>query len=728
MLIHRLVIEFQLRGHDPTDHLKGLIIKDEEIEDLLDQSLFFNVQPALNSTELKHFQKQLATREAKIASRKAAALQNGTSLRLEQLKELFSLSPFDIDTLLICLAPELDLRFEKIYAYLQDDVTKKRPGVELILKIIGPSLAEQLEGRVRFHASSPLMQHKLLQLLDDPSQPHPPLLSKYIKMDHRVVDYLLGSDRMDDRLMPFVDEILPEIGFEEILIPGEIKDRFENVMKNRKLSESPQKPEQRARLILYFQGPYGVGKRTAAAAICHELGQRLLHVDLKQPAGNTPLDFDTAIQLVNREALFQDCALYFDGFDALMADDRHNQLAVFLRELASHSGLCFLAGEKIWEPVDALHHADFLRVEFSKPGYLDRIVLWHRFLEKGHPAISDGDLNTLANSFRLTGGQIRDAATTARNLAKWRNFANGQATADDFNVACRLQSNRKLAELAQNITPLYKWEDIVLPHDRLRQLREICSYVKYRSFVYDEWGFDRKLSLGKGLNVLFAGPSGTGKTMAAEIMAGELGLELYKIDLSTVVSKYIGETEKNLARIFTEAETSNSILFFDEADSLFGKRSEVKDSHDRYANIEISYLLQRMEQYEGMVILASNLQKNMDEAFMRRMHFNVEFPLPNAKERGQIWQKIWPLDTPCSPKLDLNFMAHRFEITGGNIRNIALASAFLAAADGKIVTMEHLIGATQREYQKMGKLLMREEFGEYADHLEEKVMGRKSKS
>jgi SpoVK/Ycf46/Vps4 family AAA+-type ATPase len=301
-------------------------------------------------------------------------------------------------------------------------------------------------------------------------------------------------------------------------------------------------------------------------------------------------------------------------------------------------------------------------------------------------------------------------------------------TAADLHTACRLQSNRKLATLARKITPHYTWGDIVLPPDRLQQLREICNQLKYRARVYDEWGFDRKLSLGKGLNVLFAGPSGTGKTMAAEIMAGELGLDLYKIDLATVVSKYIGETEKNLARIFGEAETSNAILFFDEADALFGKRSEVRDSHDRYANIEISYLLQRMEEYDGVAILATNLHKNMDEAFVRRMHFTVEFPFPDQTHRLRIWEKIWPAETPRAPGLDLDFMARRFEIAGGSIRNIALAAAFLAADEcaahssegegcGQVVGMSHLIRATQREYQKMGKVVVDGEFGEYAGHV-----------
>ena len=230
----------------------------------------------------------------------------------------------------------------------------------------------------------------------------------------------------------------------------------------------------------------------------------------------------------------------------------------------------------------------------------------------------------------------------------------------------------------------------------------------YRDLVYGDWGFGRKLALGKGLAALFAGPSGTGKTMAAEIIAAELGLELYKIDLSTVISKYIGETEKNLSGIFAEAETSNAILFFDEADALFGKRSEVRDSHDRYANVEVGYLLQRMEEYEGVAILATNLRKNMDDAFLRRLHFTVEFPFPDASERQRIWQRIWPGDTPVDAALDFGLLAARYELAGGNIRNIAVAAAFLAADDGQLVRMRHVIQATQREYQKTGKLIVEE--------------------
>jgi SpoVK/Ycf46/Vps4 family AAA+-type ATPase len=231
--------------------------------------------------------------------------------------------------------------------------------------------------------------------------------------------------------------------------------------------------------------------------------------------------------------------------------------------------------------------------------------------------------------------------------------------------------------------------------------------------VYYDWGFDDKLSLGKGLNVLFSGPSGTGKTMAAEVIASELSLDLYKIDLSMIVSKYIGETEKNLNRIFKEAEQSNAILFFDEADALFGKRSEVQDSHDRYANIEISYLLQKMEENEGIVILASNLSQNIDDAFLRRMHFTVEFPFPEEEYRYKIWKSLFPVEAPLSGDIDYEFLAKRFKLSGGNIKNIVVNSAFLAAENSGVIAMDDVINAAKREFQKIGKVCSQSEFGKY---------------
>jgi SpoVK/Ycf46/Vps4 family AAA+-type ATPase len=291
---------------------------------------------------------------------------------------------------------------------------------------------------------------------------------------------------------------------------------------------------------------------------------------------------------------------------------------------------------------------------------------------------------------------------TARDFALWQEEP---LTTSHLLAASRTHSNQKLSTLATKITPRYSWDDIVLPHDSLAQLREMINTMKKQAVVYNQWGFGQKLAIGKGLKALFAGEPGTGKTMSADILAHDLGLDLYKIDLSTVVDKYIGETEKNIGRIFDEAATSNAILFFDEADSLFGKRSEVKDSHDRHANIQTGYLLQRMESFDGVVILATNLRSNIDEAFTRRLHFLVEFPFPEVADRERIWRVTFPPQTPIDEAVDFRLLAERFRLTGGNIRNIVLAAAFLAAEEDDKVRMTHILHAARREYQKMGRLI-----------------------
>ncbi|MGB9370102.1 MAG: ATP-binding protein, partial [Xanthobacteraceae bacterium] len=273
----------------------------------------------------------------------------------------------------------------------------------------------------------------------------------------------------------------------------------------------------------------------------------------------------------------------------------------------------------------------------------------------------------------------------------------------DLYAGARIQSGEGLATLARKIIPRHAWTDLVLPADQAAQLREICDQARLRHVVYGDWGFDRKLSTGKGLNVLFTGPPGTGKTMAADVIAGELRLDLYQIDLSQVVSKYIGETEKNLERIFAAAENSNAVLFFDEADALFGKRSDVKDAHDRFANIEIGYLLQRMEQHEGVVLLATNLRQNFDEAFVRRLHSIVEFPFPDENFRLRIWQAVFPREAPLAAEVDMPFLAREVKMAGGGIKNIALTAAFYAAADKRAITMEHIVRAVRREHAKVGR-------------------------
>jgi SpoVK/Ycf46/Vps4 family AAA+-type ATPase len=327
--------------------------------------------------------------------------------------------------------------------------------------------------------------------------------------------------------------------------------------------------------------------------------------------------------------------------------------------------------------------------------------LWQYFLQQ-IAQVDSIDISGLAGQFSLTTSQIRDVVVSARDRALQQDTPLSEA---DLFMAARDHSNPRLAVLANKITPRYDWDDIILPTDQLAILQEIVATVRGRPLVLEQWGVGEKLASSKGITVLFAGPPGTGKTMAAEIIARELNLDLYKIDLSTIISKYIGETEKNLERIFQEAQSSNAILFFDEADAIFGKRSEVKDAHDRYANIEVSYLLQRMEAYDGVTILATNLRGNLDEAFTRRLHFSVDFPFPEPPERLQIWSTLFPPNVPCDSDLDFELLSRRFKLAGGSIRNIIVSAAYLAAADGGKVTMEHLLHGTRRELQKMGRLL-----------------------
>lgn len=376
--------------------------------------------------------------------------------------------------------------------------------------------------------------------------------------------------------------------------------------------------------------------------------------------------------------------------------------------------LVILGGRAPWQAGGIDRERSIAWFAFPMPEYPQRLRWWQYYLEhSGVSVAQDLDLASLASQFQLASGQIRDAVASARDHCNQAGKSLGNA---ELFAAARAYSNPRLASLARKIVPRYDWGDIILPTDQLRLLHEIVDTIRRRPKVLDEWGIGQKLASSRGVTVLFAGAPGTGKTMAAEVMAAELGLDLYKIDLSTVISKYIGETEKNLERIFFEAEASNAILFFDEADALFGKRSEVRDSHDRYANVEISYLLQRMEAYNGVTILATNLRSNLDEAFTRRLQFAVDFPFPEAADRLRIWKTLFPPEVPFETDIDLPLLARRFKLAGGNIRNILVTAAYLAASDGGAVNMTNLLHGTRRELQKMGRLVGEQDFtdgGEY---------------
>jgi hypothetical protein len=393
--------------------------------------------------------------------------------------------------------------------------------------------------------------------------------------------------------------------------------------------------------------------------------------------------------------------------DALLDGPRgadHQRL--LLRWVAEAGRPVFMSGEQPWHwPLP--HEPLGLRpLQLRAAGFAEQFGAW-RALTAG--SISAPDLHRLTSLHPLPVEAIGNACRLARGLAGVDGRADA-VTLEHLEQACRVQARIEVNSLARRVEPRHGWHDLVLPAAQLDQLRTVCSQARHASPVYGAWGFERTMSLGKGLNVLFSGPPGTGKTMAAEVIASELNVDLLKIDLSQIVSKYIGETEKNLRQLFTQAATANAILLFDEADALLGRRSAVKDAHDRYANTEVAYLLQQMEEYPGISILTTNVRQNIDEAFTRRMRFIVEFPFPEDEDRLRIWRVVWPPEVPLAPDVDLPRLAQLFRLSGGSIRTIALSAAFLAAEHGEPVAMRHLLLATRREQQKMGRLVNDEEY------------------
>lgn len=615
------------------------------------------------------------------------------------LSRTFDLTPFDCDALLLALAPEIDRRYERIYAYLQDHVARKRPSVDLALSLLCSDAVQRLEQRQRFAPTAPLRRHGLLHLLPERDTEQPSLLAYILKADPLVVQLLLGQPQLDERIAAWAN-FSASLSQEP---PLTLVD--DTIQRLRSLTDWAQ--DRLSSCCLHFFGPAGTGKRQTAVYLAAHLQIPLLEINL-QRLRNSHTDWRDPLRIALRQQHFQRCLLYLSPVDAVAPPEFSLYAADLLALVAEAQGVTILAGERPFLP-QTTQPLDIIPIPFAVPDTQTRRRLWQTQLERYHLPADEVTSADLAARFRLTPLQIETAVRATRTQADWQQLGEeGSETAvspGQLFAAARHQCGHDLAALAQKITPLYTWSDIILPDETATQLHEICRRVACRYLVLYEWGFDAKLSLGKGTNALFSGPSGTGKTMAAEIIAGELGLDLYKIDLSGVVSKYIGETEKNLGRIFSAAENANAILFFDEADALFGKRSEVRDSHDRYANIEISYLLQKMEEYPGLTILATNLRQNLDDAFVRRLAFMVHFPFPDETSRQQIWQGVWPTQTPLHPEVNLDLFARRFKLSGGSIKNMALAAAFLAADEGAPVSMTHLYQAARREYQKMGKAI-----------------------
>lgn len=682
VLLRMAVQHAQAAGFDPNNEFQGLYVAEDEVErhlNLPPGSGFWGAGVGLDELA----QNQLNILAQALQQIETEAHQSQSPLFLLALEEVLGLSPEDMDILLISLAPALDRRYERIYGFLQDDVTKRRPTVNLVINLMGQTWPDRIRVLERLVDEAPLVRQGVISIVPDATDPNAAVVNRMLRVDPRIVRYVQGIDDLPKNWLNFVrfleeSEVSPDALIVDPLLL--------QVMERDYLQAMP---------VFHLYGNYGSGRRTLAQAIATRHDYSLLEVDLQvmqQEMGELQ-----QLDLILREGRLRHAAILLLNWDITL-NEHHDPPRWIWEAILNYPHIVILSSKNAFEPRGIKRDRPVIRLERNIPEFEERLAFWRKYLGQ-----SNLDPSELAYKFKLTGGQIRDAVSTAFDLAAGR-YA--EPTVADLYAASRAQSNRKLSSLAVKIVPRYGWESLVLPDERIQQLREICDQVRYAVQVYSHWGFKGRGASAQGLSALFAGQSGTGKTMSAEILAAELGLDLFKVDLSSVVSKYIGETEKNLAAIFDEATQSNAILFFDEADALFGKRSEVKDSHDRYANIEIGYLLQRMETYDGVAILASNLRQNLDEAFTRRLDFMIDFPFPEDEDRAKIWRISFPEQAPLAEDVDLMQLARRYRMAGGNIRNAAMASAFLAAADGaRAIRLEHILHAVRREHQKMGKLM-----------------------
>ncbi|GAB2484466.1 ATP-binding protein [Jatrophihabitans fulvus] len=648
------------------DRFRGAFLSDAQIDALL-------ADPG-GATEGGH--DPAAAVEAAVDGAEA----DGSVTRLRRLQRVFALDAVAVDLLLVALAPDLDPRFELLYAYLHDDLTRRRVSVGLALELAGRDPLDAA-ARAALDPAGALVATGLLEI----DGADGPALGRTLRVPDRVTAHLIGHEVVDRVVEPLLVPSVP--------LPGPVADRAAAALRS-------------GTSVFYVREAAGTSGPSVAAAALADVGLRTLALDLA--AGRTAAS-GSAVALVPavvREAGLTGSGLVVEKADRLAVDD-----PAALRRLVESPTSVFLCGARTWDP-DWARSVPF-SLEAPVTTEAERAELVRATLGDA-TAVGEADVAAVAR-LRMRPLQIVRTVHAAQREAAAEGRPLGLA---DLEAAARQLNSVSLDALSTRITPAATWEQLVLPTTVANSVRSVVNRARHKELVQRRWGFGvgtRRL----GTLALFGGPPGTGKTLAAEVIAGELGVDLYVVNLATVVDKYIGETEKNLDRIFDAAADVNGLLFFDEADALFGKRSEVKDARDRYANVEVAYLLQRLERFDGIAVLATNLSANLDEAFARRIDVTAQFRLPEPAERRTIWQISLAPDAPVDPDLDLDFMASSFELSGGSIRNICVTAAYLAADTGGPIAMRHLVRAAAQEHRKLGRLVVESEFGRHFSHTAE---------
>ena len=600
---------------------------------------------------------------------------------LEQLCQIFGLSSFEREIVLLCAGMEFDRHWGRRCADSQGQSQWDYPTFSLALSISKSPYWGALT------QDAPLRRWRLIEMGIGNALAICPL-----RLDEQIVHYLTGLHPLDERLKrlaAFPLQIEKLVASHHALAEQMASCWVQASQENRVIP------------VLQLCGTEGVSKKAIAATACQLLGLDGYAVS----AHTLPTEIhqlDLIRCLWEREWQLHQRVLLLDcDSNESQSGEKESSITHLLDTVQAPLIVTRLERR-------SLINRPLLTLDVHQPSPAEQRQVWQTALGELAPSLN-GQIDRLVSHFNLSAATIAATSWQFKTQHFKHNTPPSEETADSANSfrflwdACRTQARPRLDELAQRIEATAAWEELVLPENELGVLREIAAHVRQRSKVYEQWGFAAKGARGLGISAMFAGASGTGKTLAAEVLGSALNLDVYRIDLSAVVSKYIGETEKNLRRVFDAAEGGGVVLLFDEADALFGKRTEVKDSHDRHANIEVSYLLQRMEAYRGLAILTTNLKTSLDQAFLRRIRFVVQFPFPDAERRMEIWRRVFPKQTP-SENLDFEQLG-KLNVAGGNIRNIALKAAFLAAEAEEPVEMKHLLQAAKSEYVKLERPL-----------------------
>ncbi len=622
----------------------------------------------------------------------SVALRDEPGGRLGRLRDAFGLDGDEIDLVLLALAPEISAGYARVFAYLNDNLNQSFLTVDLASRVLRRDRRARLSLLSRLMGSSPLMKYRLLLLYpEDGVETH---TARRLHPSQRFLHWLLA-----ERELPTALGFQPLDTEREPFIPFSTRQRVEELA-----------PCFHKSITLVVIGSTIGAREGVAMALARRMGRPLVRVDLERCKGYLEQPYDLL-----RELRLNRAVPYLVNVVASQEDPTLRNQMLALGAAVAQLPYPVLVGGSDRRAVGALLGNDrpSVTVQVHRSSLPERQEAWLDAFTNRKWDLAQAD--EMAERFYSVGG-----TTIPRILDRAQAESGGNAPGSDtLWAAAREESRPEFRGLALHIVPSYGLDDLILPSKVKGQLQHLIDYLAHQEMVFHHWGMSKIRSRGYGIKALFSGGPGTGKTMAAEVIAGALGLDLFRVDLSSVISRWVGETEKNLREIFDAAEGGTAIILFDEADALFGSRGEVKQAQDRFANQEVSFLLQRLEVFEGCAILTTNLQENIDEAFLRRFGAVVEFPMPTSAERMQLWQRAFPEDTPTGDDLDLDHLAKQFVIAGGSIVNSAINAAILAARDGEAVYMRHAVQAVARELVKMGKQVSRVHFGDFYDWVQD---------